>query len=358
MDPAEGDSMNEYLSAADKAAMDGKSGPAEAPPPAAGKKTKKEAKEDKSPKRRKADAVKETPPLPAAPLAVEESVKSPAADAAPAAAVHPTEPEAPPPETTTAKPAEPEVVPKALPEPLPPVPSICHDVDMTDVGGGASASSGPVEEANRIDPPVRLVPSVELGSTKVTTAAPDPPPPLPVPSPASIEPPPHSSPSSAQEPPTPVPIPPPLPVVEPAAVDPETVRPSDATSEKAIQQADPAEAVHHPPAARRLNSTPAEQRHSKILRQAELFNHLLTHSRTDPAGPPPPAKNTMTLERPKKVIIYDFKVAHQHLAQSSAQLVQHGTTHSTRRPSSLPFLPLSIFRIFLLFSSFSSLPHL
>ena len=47
-----------------------------------------------------------------------------------------------------------------------------------------------------------------------------------------------------------------------------------------------------------------QQRHSKILKQAELFNNLvMSHSRTDPAP-----KSTMTLERPKKVTIYGFKV--------------------------------------------------
>ena len=41
-------------------------------------------------------------------------------------------------------------------------------------------------------------------------------------------------------------------------------------------------------------------RHSKILRQAEIFNSLTAKSEP---------KNTMTLERPKKVTIYGFKVA-------------------------------------------------
>lgn len=48
----------------------------------------------------------------------------------------------------------------------------------------------------------------------------------------------------------------------------------------------------------------AEQRHSKILRQAEIFNSLMTHSKNEP-----PPKSTMTLERPKKVTIYGYKVS-------------------------------------------------
>ena len=51
---------------------------------------------------------------------------------------------------------------------------------------------------------------------------------------------------------------------------------------------------------------PTEQRHSKILRQAEIFNTLvLNQSRSEPSGP----KSTMTLERPKKVTIYGYKVS-------------------------------------------------
>lgn len=52
----------------------------------------------------------------------------------------------------------------------------------------------------------------------------------------------------------------------------------------------------------------AEQRHSKILRQAEIFNSLvLTHSRNEPSTTGP--KSTMTLERPKKVTIFSYKVS-------------------------------------------------
>jgi hypothetical protein len=52
----------------------------------------------------------------------------------------------------------------------------------------------------------------------------------------------------------------------------------------------------------------AEQRHSKILRQAEIFNSLvLTHSRNEPPTTGP--KSTMTLERPKKVTIFSYKVS-------------------------------------------------
>jgi hypothetical protein len=52
----------------------------------------------------------------------------------------------------------------------------------------------------------------------------------------------------------------------------------------------------------------AEQRHSKILRQAEIFNSLvLTHSRNEPMSTGP--KSTMTLERPKKVTIFSYKVS-------------------------------------------------
>ena len=52
----------------------------------------------------------------------------------------------------------------------------------------------------------------------------------------------------------------------------------------------------------------AEQRHSKILRQAEIFNSLvLTHSRNEPTTTGP--KSTMTLERPKKVTIFSYKVS-------------------------------------------------
>lgn len=52
----------------------------------------------------------------------------------------------------------------------------------------------------------------------------------------------------------------------------------------------------------------AEQRHSKILRQAEIFNSLvLTHSRNEPTSTGP--KSTMTLERPKKVTIFSYKVS-------------------------------------------------
>ncbi|XP_046649150.1 mucin-5AC-like isoform X5 [Daphnia pulicaria] len=51
----------------------------------------------------------------------------------------------------------------------------------------------------------------------------------------------------------------------------------------------------------------AEQRHSKILRQAEIFNSLvLTHSRNEPPTTGP--KSTMTLERPKKVTIFSYKL--------------------------------------------------
>lgn len=74
------------------------------------------------------------------------------------------------------------------------------------------------------------------------------------------------------------------------------------------------------------SSGPAEQRHSKILRQAEIFNSLmLTHSRNEP-----PPKSTMTLERPKKVTIYGYKV-------SSSTSDPDGTTqHVSSIPSIHP----------------------
>ena len=76
----------------------------------------------------------------------------------------------------------------------------------------------------------------------------------------------------------------------------------------------------------------SEHRHSKILlRQAELFNNL-THARTDPPAP----KNTMTLERPKKVTLYGFKVrcpaqnqasGHCYLSHSSYLFPSFPQTH-------------------------------
>ncbi|KAI9564094.1 hypothetical protein GHT06_007832 [Daphnia sinensis] len=51
----------------------------------------------------------------------------------------------------------------------------------------------------------------------------------------------------------------------------------------------------------------AEQRHSKILRQAEIFNSLvMSHSRNETTTTGP--KSTMTLERPKKVTIFSYKL--------------------------------------------------
>ncbi|XP_045025839.1 serine/threonine-protein kinase par-1 isoform X3 [Daphnia magna] len=51
----------------------------------------------------------------------------------------------------------------------------------------------------------------------------------------------------------------------------------------------------------------AEQRHSKILRQAEIFNSLvMSHSRNEATTTGP--KSTMTLERPKKVTIFSYKL--------------------------------------------------
>ena len=77
---------------------------------------------------------------------------------------------------------------------------------------------------------------------------------------------------------------------------------TDVQSKKAIDGVERSEGTREKRAAARSSSsaTQTESRQSKILRQAQVFNSL-THSRTEP-------KSTMTLERPKKVTIYGFKV--------------------------------------------------
>jgi hypothetical protein len=91
-------------------------------------------------------------------------------------------------------------------------------------------------------------------------------------------------------------------------------------------------ATRRPRNSSSASSAASEHRHSKILlRQAELFNNL-THARTDPPAP----KNTMTLERPKKVTLYGFKV--RCPAQISSIRPLLSLTSNLCRPFSLVYL--------------------
>lgn len=98
----------------------------------------------------------------------------------------------------------------------------------------------------------------------------------------------------------------------------------------------------------------AEQRHSKILRQAEIFNSLvMSHSRNEATTTGP--KSTMTLERPKKVTIFSYKVSwpryvplhhhttctHINVIQTMMMMAGYGHTHLLETPPSSSLLLLS-----------------
>lgn len=115
--------------------------------------------------------------------------------------------------------------------------------------------------------------------------------------------------TSPAEPPTGATTSPPIPAAEsvpevekkrsPGPVQPKQTANESETGAQSARRPANSNSDQQPP-----QSQPQQQRHSKILKQAELFNNLvMNHSRTDP-GP----KSTMTLERPKKVTIYGFKV--------------------------------------------------
>jgi len=319
----------------------------------ASKKNKKEPKEEHqnkadaaaAPKRRKAEAI--TPDDPVVVISKEECIiqpiESPANSVSPIddSGIQSEQQQQPP--IQQDPPAEAEVVL---------LPSSIKDVDMqVDEGFSTEAASSDVPEKTISNPaditdahPAPAQPSVDISSLNSVDLEP-------ISSPPSLV-------DSSPTPPTPPPPPEPHssitsthPPISPSA------GPTESHQENAEIPKNPVELVPTPPeihqpkneevvaavvtrpesaVIRRINAVDnqqQQQRQSKILRHAaEMFSNNAITS---------PPKSTMTLERPKKVIIYDFKVAqhaHAHTIPAMMDVSIYRRNSSFLKPSFPPIL--------------------
>ena len=104
--------------------------------------------------------------------------------------------------------------------------------------------------------------------------------------------------------PPPPPPPPPASTPAPASTPTPTAVAVTVPNEKKME--DGSVMTNRRPASSGAAGGVSEHRHSKILRQAEMFQNLMM---TRGGRNDPPPKNTMTLERPKKVTIHSYKVS-------------------------------------------------